>query len=230
MRLRISKIILLGLITNSDIHANEPTTTSPAHFGESAPSIVNSFEFPKVEGHINQFVTCAAYVWVNGKIGSPICQRDSENEWFVREVMGRVWGKKISPARIDGKGRLVWFQFSVWFQRDDSGERVILSPNNGAEMSRLGQSYISAQGYGRVLAKFPLCVVRANNAWVEVVITANGTPKDSKVIRGQLSPSCTNRLLKYVLSRKYIPAFSENKPVESRLVEWYGKAKRNTRM
>jgi len=119
---------------------------------------------------------------------------------------------RLFPATIDGAGKKVWFTFSVAFTKRGEHKEITSSENHLLNAELYGETYTSAQRLIKPTTN--MCV---KGMLMSANISADGQPGNTAIISSLRSEpkSCTARMLKLMLESEYVPAFHNNKPIET---------------
>jgi hypothetical protein len=196
---------------------------SPATIPDSPMSIGNIIKFPKsmlrTKVEKNIVVRCDASISNIGRFISNICLNDSSKEIFPYSSAINYAAKNavIKPAKINGKGHKVWFQYFVVFSKKGSNGIVEVFPNSGLEIEKYGPDYTSAQRFEEDSENFGASCGSgfSNTITVNAIIGKDGIPKNVTVKSENSSEKCKKNMESSFLKQRYIPAFYNSVAVDS---------------
>lgn len=217
-KVRLTIFVLLLMI--SEAHALDDF--SPARFTDSKYSLQNKIKFPQVDGDISILVVCDAELSRSGRFRLTVCFSERDNQQIVafeKAVHRAAKFSRIQSAKINGRGKKVWFQYSVEFIKTGDRKSVNVYANHGHDSHRYGKEYTSAQRYKEGSRSYFLGCIWKTNVWVKAIIDEKGIPTSSEIIGGNGTKQCKKSLKKSILKGEYIPATFNSKPVPSVYVE-----------
>ena len=198
------------------INSFEPATFS--NTGKYA--LQNRIKFPKADDNVSIVVFCDADVSKTGRLKETYCFSENKKETYAFEkaVLRAADGAKIKRAKVNEKGKPIWFQFSVEFSKKEEQKNISLYANHGRNTNRYGKNYISAQRYYESPRSFFIGCHRNTHIFIKAIIDENGMPSHVEAMGKGIEP-CKNNIEKGFLKSRYIPAFSNEKPVASIYLE-----------
>jgi len=216
--------VLYVMCATTSVLADESaslTNMTPANFTDSARSLQNRIQFPKLNDDLAVTVTCAARLDGLGEFVNNYCWRTGDIDYgFINVINRAARDAKISPAKVDGVSASVWFQYSVDFRKAGDNEMVSIYPNWGFNRDFYGTEYTAPQLY-RAVPDSMNCNINQSFT-VSMYIDADASIHDPEVINGEPTETCRNQFLIWVENAKFIPGHNKGEPVPTRYVDlWF---------
>ena len=133
-------------------------------------------------------------------------------------VSRRFNSSRMVPATVAGIAEEVDFQFIVSFRKEGDNETIVVYPNNGKNVDRLGLDYFSAQRYSPHVWPNRCGSTRREDLVLEIaIIDATGRPKEVNVMTAEttLPATCKARLITQLKDGRWIPASYNGEFVDS---------------
>lgn len=191
----------------------------PADFATGKRSLENLIEFPEIDFDVEVTVTCAGHANRKGRLKKARCSSPGDPELeFTLAVSRRFNSTRVVPALVKGKPEDVDFQFSVVFTKRGDSENIRVYPNNGKNVERLGQDYISAQRYSPHPFPARCSGWRHDDLILEIaIVNESGSPRDVDVMSSTagIPARCRQELKTRLYDARWIPASHDGHFVES---------------
>lgn len=130
------------------VKAENTNVYEPASLKESGLSFKSAIKFPAVKWEGAMLIRCDAQISHLGEFLSNYCfDRSSKAYPFVSAINRAARNGKVTPARINGKSRAVWFQYYVIFTKKGRKSLIEVIQNSGLQLASYGTEYTSAQRY-----------------------------------------------------------------------------------
>jgi len=194
----------------------------PAHFGEARQDFLQSLKLPILQEGEQLIIRCGSTVSPWGRILTTACYETNGAITKSREIgkalRRALLGKRISPAKVDGKGVEIWFNFSLVYRRVKGAPKLLLLENHAFRSSELTESYIAAQRFNT--GSWGLFCKRTKKPiFAQVLVSADGSLLGSKISADDQPELCTARILNAINQSRFIPAQMDGKPVNSTFIE-----------
>ena len=215
--------ILLTIASTSALGAE----FEPANFGKYEARFVGSIKFPEGSEDVDLALRCASPVSERGQVGRISCaftRQPKVDQAFINAITTKRSHLRIriEPARAKRLRKTVRFQYTVRFERDAEGSRISVFPNHGHAMAEHGLNYTSPQRYENARGKLWRWCKQVFEGRISGFITREGLAEDVKIeADGSPSPRCIESIATDFEKSKYIPAFVDGSPIETRLVQSY---------
>lgn len=167
-------------------------------------------------------VYCFADLNRLGRFGKIFCRSDTDEvDWFTKKIARLVRSIHVEPARVGRKKVRVFMPFTVVAKSSDAGSTIAVFPHTFLNAGKYGVDYSAPQLYLPGAVKWHGCG-SAFMAWVEVTVDETGVASNPRIVDAKsASEKCLVSLKKAAVEAKYIPAFSQGKPVSARYIEPY---------
>jgi len=224
------RFILLITGTLLFTHCALASEFSPAKFQSGDKSLSAQINFPERLSDGKLQVRCAGYAMSRGALSYVRCNYKSPlsggTKQAIREVQKAAHIIRLLPARIDGVGKNVRFNFSVLFIKDGTREEIQVSENHLLDDDQLIDQFTSPQRIVKITEGwYP--VGCANRMLLSVDINDQGKASNSKIISSSTpeSENCRSRLFTMLHKSEYIPATQKGKRVNSLYEERFRSSK-----
>lgn len=195
---------IVSLVLTNDLHASQ---YSPAIFQTGDSAFSSRIKFHKSIPEGEHTYLCAGVVNYLGGLSAVACEIKAPFKKYdkkaIRAIQKASKGVRLIPAKKDGAGQKVWFNFAVVFQREGENRHISTLENHLLNQKQYGNIYTSAQ---RIIK--PTTRMCAKGITMGVSIDAAGGKHNSEVIKSRKKEprSCTKRMLSLMLDSEYIPA------------------------
>lgn len=196
----------------------------PAHFGEKRVELLRRLKLPLLEEGEQVIIRCGSVVSSWGRVRSTACY-ETEGAIKKSRKIGRALRRAISrsqifPAKVNGEGMLIWFNFSLVYRRVDGAPQLLLLENHAFKTSELTESYIAAQRYNTGYWS-DTCKYSEAPIFAHARIAADGSLLEARIAESKQSELCTDGVLDALRQSKFIPAQVNGKPVASTFMEMF---------
>ena len=195
----------------------DPGSVTAAHLTADPQSLQNVLRVPKSDGDLLVRLNCDAWVTPRGSILQTVCfapdNRYSRYEYAVGLASRYA---RIEPARVNGRGIAVWFQYRVEFERQGGVAAVRVFPNQGQQISTYGPDYVAPQRIrDPKIAYFSNQCDRRETVWAQATISEQGTAQTVSVADGKAGPACRALLIAGIQRSRFVPAQVAGRPVRA---------------
>jgi hypothetical protein len=211
----IAGLLIVAGVIGMAVAEEEVPEFSPATFPENEQALVHKLRFPDVQGEVNVTIKCDSHIDMSGRFGDwTFCfPGGTRFLGYQKAVFGAVPKARMIPAQVRGRAVSVWFQYSVNFQRSAAGESIRVFPNQLLDTQEYGLDYIGPQRHEP--NEYDYNCPSAQGIWVSMTVDEHGIPGELAALDGRES-ECTTSALHWAGVGRYIPAFSNSRPVKAR--------------
>ena len=201
---------------------------TPALLSSGEQSLQNLIEFPDWRGDAEISILCGARLAADGEFLDNHCWGfDRRKFYYIKKIEEVVGDARAIPARVNGKNKSVWIQYSIDFRKIGDAKSIIVNPNWGFNRKAYGRHYISPQLY--YAPKRSMYCHKDMSFTVQMQIDESGKIQDAKVISGKANDKCQKKLAEFVKNAKYMPAMHQGASVAVKYVDfWFRSSDRGT--
>ena len=216
---RVALVALSGVLfpTAAPAQVVDPESVTAAHLTAEPQSLQNLLRVPKSDGDLRVRLKCDAWITPRGSFLQTVCfapdNRYSRYEYAVGLASRYA---RIAPARVNGRGIAVWFQYRVEFERQGGVDAVRVFPNQGEQIATYGPDYVAPQRiHDPRIAFFSNQCDRRETMWVHATISERGMAQTVSVADGKAGPVCRAQLIAGTQRSIFVPAQVAGRPVRA---------------
>lgn len=236
-KITASSVLLCLMLLTLHVLAEDIPVFEPAAFYDDDRSLKNKINFPDTEGNVKVLIHCDASVEKRGRLDMARCLAKDDTLAEYESAILVATNKVVTmvPAMENGRPVEVWFQFSVFFERNNGVESIQVYPHQFLNFDEYGLDYSGPQRYSSRDSSFPWSLCRqgfVHKVWISMTVDEAGVPGEIEVLDQDNYPdTCAKAAQNYMSQGKYIPAIQNGRPVKAKYLEiFWWKARNNPRL